>query len=152
MVRDEPEQPQPAASFFDETFQGAHCETDWYEGSVFAHGRFRNGEAPALLGFDDDIHDFCNNNCDEANVNILNLFSRRLKYNMCRNFEWQVCAARGALRGQNSQRVRFAVGLVRVALADDELNPELGVCSGWTDVGCDTGWGFANDVCCKPPL
>ena len=27
----------------------------------------------------------------------------------------------------------------------DGANPPFGECSGWTDVGCGTHWGFAND-------
>ena len=67
---------------------------NWYEGSNQAWGRFHSPRAPALLGFDQDIHSYCRGSCDNANVNILNLFSGNVKYNTCRNFEWQ---ARGAL-------------------------------------------------------
>ena len=87
VVRDMPEWGQSPYNFFEDTFAGVHCDTDWYEGSGFASGNFGGDEAPALLGFDDDIHDYCQWNCDRANVNILNLFSSELKYNSCRNLE-----------------------------------------------------------------
>lgn len=60
-------------------------------------------------------------------------------------FPWQVCAARGLLHGQNSRKIRFALDLERVELSDDDRNPSFGVCSGWTDVGCDMATRFAND-------
>ena len=62
---------------------------NWYEGSNQAWGRFHSPHAPALLGFDNDIHGYCRGSCDNANVNILNLLSGNVKYNTCRNFEWQ---------------------------------------------------------------
>ena len=62
---------------------------NWYEGSNQAWGRFRSPRATALLGFDNDIHSYCRGGCDNANVNILNLFRGNVKYNTCRNFEWQ---------------------------------------------------------------
>ena len=64
---------------------------------------------------------------------------------MCCGAQWQVCAAKGWLAGQNSRRIRFARDLDRIMIGDYQSNPELGVCSGWTDVGCDESWGFAND-------
>ena len=86
VIRDLPEWGQSPHTFFEETYDGVHCaSTDWYENSVFAAGNFDAGrEAPALLGFDSDIHSYCNNNCDAVNANILNLFSSVLKYNSCR--------------------------------------------------------------------
>ena len=67
-----------------------YCQlTDWYEGCPFAHGWF-DTSAPALLGFDYDITGYCNGNCDGTSVNILAIFGENVKYNTCRNFEWQV--------------------------------------------------------------
>ena len=65
----------PATTFWDETSDGTHCGDNWYEGSGQSSGRFQR-PAPALLGFDDSIHWACNNNCDWANYNILQLVRR----------------------------------------------------------------------------
>eukprot|EP00966_Prymnesium_polylepis_P096506 2236114-Prymnesium_polylepis.1 len=48
---------QPASAYFDEAFEGRHCQgTNWYEESHTGNtGRFTAAAAPALLGFDDDI-------------------------------------------------------------------------------------------------
>ena len=61
-------------------------------------------EAPALLGFDESIDGYCQNNggkhdgsasghaiqCVQAQVNILSLYGDKIPYNTCRNAEWQV--------------------------------------------------------------
>ena len=60
------------------------------------------------------------------------------------SLEWLVCAARGLLRGQKSRKIRFARDLRWIRLQGGP-NPRFGVCSGWTDVGCDTQTRFAND-------
>ncbi|KAL3927918.1 MAG: hypothetical protein SGPRY_002610 [Prymnesium sp.] len=91
--------PLKAEKFWEETRTGYHCSDNWYEGSGDAHGDFR-AAAPALLGFDDDIHRVCVGSCDNAGFNILELFSQQVPYNTCRNLEWQVCAAQGKLREQ----------------------------------------------------
>eukprot|EP00966_Prymnesium_polylepis_P238654 5519330-Prymnesium_polylepis.3 len=58
-------EPQPAATYFDEVLSGAHCGSNWYEGNPGALGRqdaqpaFSGPLAPALLGFDESIDDFC---------------------------------------------------------------------------------------------
>jgi hypothetical protein len=66
-----------------------------------------SGQAPALLGFDETIDDFCvadhryhsngyyddwshAGKCANSNNNILALWGNRLTYNMCRNLE-HVC-------------------------------------------------------------
>jgi hypothetical protein len=84
------EKGRSADTFWDEMRAGTHCGEDWYEGSGDAHG-WLAWPSPALLGFDDGIHAVCNNNCDGAGFSILELFSWRVPYNTCRNFEWQVC-------------------------------------------------------------
>lgn len=131
---------QAKTQFFVDVEEGRQClRQDWYEGSTYAHGKFAFFEAPALLGFDDDIHRYCNNKCDDRNVNILNLFGTRVRYNSCRNFEWQACAAQGKLRGQGGNKIRFAT-------APKDLTWErFGVCGGWTDRACDSFSAFAND-------
>ena len=78
-------------------------------------------DAPALFGFDGSIDRFCNNrpkpnpydggighanSCIRSNINILSIYDG--SYNICRNLEWMVCAARGALPGQLSRTVLFS--------------------------------------------
>ena len=78
--------------------------------------------APALLGFDESVHRHCNTklgvavpfgdfehaaSCTAANRNILWL-KGGTKYNLCRNLEWEVCAARGLLPSQSSGAIVFA--------------------------------------------
>eukprot|EP00966_Prymnesium_polylepis_P118656 2743073-Prymnesium_polylepis.1 len=47
---------QPAEQYFDDVSTGKYCnQTDWYEGFQYSHGWF-GASAPALLGFDADIH------------------------------------------------------------------------------------------------
>ena len=145
--RENPWTDQPAERFFDDVKQGRHClGTDWYEGSTTGNrGHFKLDlkAAPALLGFDNDIASFCVGNCDDAGFNILNMFGH-IPYNMCRNFEWQVCAALGMLPRQNTRVTRFA--WPPATLSMDLSEGVFGTCSGYTDRPCQTPWvGFAND-------
>jgi len=128
--------------FFEEASSGAHCGMNWYEGSGEAHGQFAQARAPALLGFDNDIHQFCQHNCDAHNLNILNLFSGPVLYNTCRNFEWQCCAAQGKLPGQGSRAIKFARAPKTVSF---DGYPRFGECSGYTNAACSKESGFAND-------
>ena len=101
---------------------------------------------PALLGFDDDIHQFCGGSsqqCDGTGNNVLMLFDNQVKYNTCRNFEWQVCAAKGLLRRQGGKAIRFARAPKTLDLASSRR--PFGKCSGWTDRSCDSRTGYAND-------
>eukprot|EP00966_Prymnesium_polylepis_P063485 1472635-Prymnesium_polylepis.1 len=85
--------------YFDDVETGVHCaSTDWYAGSspTDNHGNVQ-AEAAALLGFDGDIERYCwdvaghvNAECDRANMHILQLMEGDIKWNICRNFEWQV--------------------------------------------------------------
>lgn len=64
-VRDHHNQHQDAYMYFEETSQGKHCHTNWYEGNVGELGwanRIHNFalKAPALLGFDETIDHYCN--------------------------------------------------------------------------------------------
>ncbi len=43
--------------------------------------------------------------CVKANLNILSLHGERLPYNICRNLEWQTCAAQGKLPGQGTSKL-----------------------------------------------
>ena len=113
-------------TYWEETKHGTHCGQDWYAGSQGQHGQFW-GRASALLGFDDDIHRVCNNNCDQAQYNILQLFDPVVKYSSCRNFEWQVCAAQGKLRGQDGDNILFATAPKHMNL---NTYPPFGCCHG----------------------
>jgi len=136
--RDAPGQRQAPSTYFDDARIGAHCSSNWYEGNV---NRFlgrpearvpkylnHTRPAPALLGFDETIDEFCRDelsrldldhrwksegwahaeNCIRANLNILALYGNRVPYNVCRNLEWMVCAANGWLPGQQGVTIKFA--------------------------------------------
>jgi len=134
----------PTDQFFEDVFSGRYCQsTDWYEGATFAHGWFDAGaNASAVLGFDWDIHAYCDNDCDKANLNMLALFGSSVHYNTCRNFEWQMCAVRGLLLSQSSRQIVFARAPKTVSM---DGWPPFGHCSGFTDNFCDEFTGFAND-------
>lgn len=136
---------QPASKYFEDIFAGTNCwGTDWYEDAHTGnHGNFREWRAPALLGFDSDIGAFCGGNCDSKNRNVLNMFGH-IRYNMCRNFEWQMCAALGKLKGQNSRSIQFA--WPPGVLSMDPAAGVFGTCHGYTDAPCKMpSIGFAND-------
>ncbi|KAL1503249.1 hypothetical protein AB1Y20_011305 [Prymnesium parvum] len=135
-------------AFFDETWRGVHCATDWYQGDDGTHGDFGAAvDAPALLGLDDDIEAYCQRkefawpDCDATGVNIFRLVAG-LPYNTCRNFEWQICAAKGMLGRQKSRKIRFATAPKAMRL---DGTPPLWQCSGFTNNFCSHDDGFAND-------
>lgn len=121
---------QDPTTYFREAFSGAHCGTNWYEGNKGKLGEADrlptySADAPALLGFDETIDGYCgqtpktNKNqykdawphareCVHANLNILSLYGSRVPYNICRNLEWQVCAAMGRLPGQRGPHIIFS--------------------------------------------
>jgi hypothetical protein len=104
------------ARFFDDVWWGRDCARNWYTGNHGGLGRVDGGPteewvrphftaaAPALLGFDESIEAFCTARggrhghaemCVEVNHNILSLYGNAIRYNTCRNLEWQsVCGAR----------------------------------------------------------
>jgi len=136
--------PQPADTYFDELLRGTHCQTtDWHENAPWGNqGNFRQDAAPALLGFDNSIHSFCPGGCDQFGYNILQLFGS-IPYNICRNFEWQMCAAKGFLWKQASKRIVFAHAPKNVWM---DGWPPFDQCHGYTDTGgCDRWTEFAND-------
>jgi len=155
--------------FFQETKAGKHCDTNWYEGNNGPLGyqdsrpQFSD-QAPALLGFDETIDQFCKDerkqwfdnkfypqdhagSCLNSNHNILSLYGKRVQYNLCRNLEWQVCAALGKLPGQGGFGMRFSY---RPADLDVYGWKPLWQCHGFRepdawerDPGC--GDGYATD-------
>lgn len=160
-----------ASRYFADALSGAHCPSNWYNGNPGTLGMqvpTFSGDAPALLGFDETIDTYCAaqpatntapdggnwhaHQCIAANLNILSLYGERVPYNLCRNLEWQVCAALGKLPGQSETYVVFSK-------APSELHPGVtsskpfGQCRGWRDTrgGCEGGYAtddiFFLEVC-----
>ena len=113
------------AKFFAEALAGKWCDRNWYEGA-WGKGAARpccGKPAPALLGFDESIWQFCSRavnkpaagfsqtemaaRCVMSNNNILRLMGGAWKWNMCQNFAWQLCAATGRLPGQDGAKLHF---------------------------------------------
>lgn len=116
--RDHPRRNHPARLFFADAYNGTFCRTNWYEGHPGLLGmegalpRFSQ-PAPALLGTDDGIHDYCvaqlttaerarprhrkgapghvANSCMAANINILNMVGHRVPWNLCRAYTAGSC-------------------------------------------------------------
>ena len=158
---------QPASAFFDGVATGRHCSrTRWMH---FYNNRdavvFRRDgtpdfsrRAPAILGFDDDdgsIGGLCESRgwgdtklqrCVRANLQILSIDAS--DYNLCRNLEWQACAAQGKLANQDGNLIVFAAapGSLHTGGSYGHL---FNRCSGWTPTGVDSGTfpnaGYAND-------
>ena len=162
VVRDQPWASQTSDTFFNEALHGQHCDGNWFEGNGGTLGRqgpdFSEAHAPALLGFDESIDEYCEHNlqgkngngmghasrCVAANMNILSLYGDRLPYNICRNLEWQTCAAQGKLPGQGDSTIKFAKAPRTLDLV---RNNRLGVCSGWVPSQVPKGgiYGYATD-------
>jgi len=154
--RDRHDRVQPASRYFEQLHSGQHCNTNWYEGNAgllglphiiptFAH------HAPALLGFDEAIDEYCNSKggtgghaeaCIQASLNILSLYGNRVPYNICRNYEWLVCSALGKLPGQGSKTIIFSEA---PSALDFTRSPRLGHCSGWSPIDCQGQNGYATD-------
>ena len=114
-----------ARRFFDETATGMHCNRNWLEGTH--EWPVYSVDAPALLGFGGgSMLEYClqvlgqkprhvwwansqeiADACVRAQKNILRLKSG---WSMCKNLEWQVCAAKGLLHGQgkHTRAITFA--------------------------------------------
>ena len=152
--------------YFDMTLQQSQCTgTNWFEGTFqdgINGGRGKQqdftGAAPALLGFAQAIDDACtsalaNHNrewfghaerCVKVNRNILSMFSERMPYNICRNVEWLVCAARGQLQGQVAHDIIFATA--PKTLTPDGPEKPLGQCGGWKPEAKPAGgYGYTLD-------
>ena len=105
---------QRPEQYFDDALSGRFCSSNWYEGTsdpgspheadgdpIGVTGpAFADFDSyPALLGFDENIDQMCRapgssgghaQECVKKGLNILSLFSEKVPYNTCRNFEWQV--------------------------------------------------------------
>ena len=216
---------QTREAFFAELRAGKVCQNNWYEGNPGELGRanrmpdFGGKPAPALLGFDETIGDFCASRlggwnspgvrqlgngemCVRAGINILSLYGKRQPYNVCRNFEWQacqpeprifracerpltcahcrvplgkqasaliphrscsdpsriapfshgrpppqVCAAKGLLPGQPSNRSLLFARAPRDLHPEGETGKPLGKCCGFAEAGAVArgGLGYATD-------
>lgn len=86
--------------------------------------------------------------CIRANHNILSLYGDAIPYNVCRNLEWQVCAAKGTLPGQ--ARRALDRGDIVFAVAPGTLHPyggahPIGSCTGYHPAGCgDVGYASSD--------
>ena len=148
---------QDSHTYFADAASGRHCNTNWYEGNggqLGAEGhiwQFGGSEgAPALLGFDDTIDHACHKGqgchehaecCVKHNYNILSLYGWRVPYNICRNLEWQTCAAKGLIPGQKDRKIVFAIE-PRGVTPDGSNGRKLGVCGGWTPAKTPIGGAF----------
>ena len=153
--------------YFTDVERGTHCGDNWYEGAGGNLGERDKppsftANAPALFGFDDAIDSYCEwqqhanqwyeatirhpLTCVASNLNILALYGTRLQYNVCRNLEWQVCAARGELPGQRGPHVVFAVAPKTLDPGPNSPRP-FGQCRGWREWGSehDCSRGYATD-------
>lgn len=147
-VEGDPLRPIAPRSFFDQTLNGTHCGSNWYEAHSAQQMTVFPGAAPALLGFDDSIHQECDRkagngttgaeseyyHCVQASVNILYLpwqRTARTPYNLCRNLEWLVCALTARLPGQPSTGdIRFAKPPKLLDPSPNSKRP-LGRCRGY---------------------
>ena len=158
-------QRQSAGKYFDDALNGAACRSNWYEGNPgrlgdpAGHARYAQ-PAPALLGFDESIDGYCAAQlgdfdgaaqtghamrCVHANLNILSLFGDRVPYNICRNLEWQTCAAKGLLPGQGNSGIRFAKAPKTLDPSGSTGKP-LDECCGWVPNQVNGGvYGYATD-------
>jgi len=150
---------QSTSKYFDDLESGTHCFSNWYEGNEGRLGRrgplFGATDAPAVLGFDEDIDNFCRVGqgcnghaqcCVDHGFNILSLYGDRVPYNICRNLEWQVCATQGKLLGQSTRTIKFARSPKSLA-PDGSTGKTLGRCKGWVPHDLPKGgiFGYATD-------
>lgn len=164
-VRDQSWLRQPSHEYFEQVVTGANCNTNWYEGNNGWLGRSNvlprfggKGEgAPAVLGFDESIDRICLRGqhcrehadcCVKHGYNILSLYGDRVPYNICRNLEWQVCAAKGLLPGQpqSAPTIIFARAPNSIA-PDGSQGQPLGQCGGWKPERRPQGgaYGYATE-------
>ena len=147
--------------YFDNLAKGVGCDSNWMAGALPGGGRPEFTEiAPALLGYDEAIAAYCLGNpssdlpppgwqkkaipaCIAANLNVLAIFDNEHPYSLCKNLEWQVCAALGRLPGQGSRTIRFATEPGGLILAEGP-HP-FGRCRGHSPKGCKIGYS-SDDI------
>ena len=86
--------------------------------------------------------------CAQLGLNLLNLASWRVPYNICRNLEWLVCAATGQLPNQGgAASIRFSLPPAQLQPFGEER--PLGVCGGWRPSTAPrdepSSFGYGND-------
>jgi len=148
-----------AGEYFDSILNGFVCPVNWNQGNTSLLWRVGDYEqfpqpAPAVLGLHESVDAFCKQrrsdsedvdqaeSCRRASVNVLSLERPR---NMCRHFEWTMCAATGRLPGQKGLKLVFAT-------APNSLmgfaSPFAGKCKGWRPdwrpADC-ADFGYASD-------
>jgi len=154
--------------FFEQAWNGTDCSRNWYTGNRGGLGQSNGGPtkawvsphftaaAPALLGFDRNINWHCHGTdfdhaeaCTKRNVNILSLYGEEIPYSVCRNLEWQVCAAKGTLPGQKSSTIIFSMPPKDLQVQGGDF--PLGSCSSYAPFGCGGGYAsgdiFYLEVC-----
>jgi hypothetical protein len=116
------------ASWVSEMEAGTACARNWYQGNrgcadqrvVPAYSQ----TAPAMIGTHQSVSRRCSNRrgvpamppyprhsgdskrqCIVNHINALALFGSKPRYDMCRNLEWIVCAAKGSLPGQEGSGI-----------------------------------------------
>ena len=163
-------------AFFDRLIAGdkAICDRNWYSAippkHLAKHVPTMEADAPSVLGFDDDIKDYCmainhysdvqrwrlnasaptsrrrlgsaSTECARANRTMLEMDDD--EYNSCRNLEWQTCAARGRVPGQKTASIVFATAPGEVEMDGADGKPTLSSCIGHAPYDCGSV-GFAND-------
>ena len=116
------------------------CDRNWFEGSLVGQAGQKNsrptfpaGKAPALMGFDDTIRDYCNEQlgyvypgeinhaiaagCAQTNLNIMRVAQG---WSMCMNLEWLLCATRGLLPGMGDERIIYFASAPNSLRNDDK--------------------------------
>mmetsp|Transcript_39965 Transcript_39965/g.97062 ORF Transcript_39965/g.97062 Transcript_39965/m.97062 type:complete len:464 (+) Transcript_39965:28-1419(+) len=153
--------------FFDDAWWGRQCKRNWFsgnQGNLGTHGPTDSrstphftDRAPALLGFDTSIDELCHGDegsqhgaaCVQQNYNILSLYGTEVPYNLCRNLEWQGCAAKGELHGQRSKTIIFSFAPKKLRV--DGGRYPLGSCNSYAPLGCESGYAsgdiFYLEVC-----
>jgi hypothetical protein len=165
--------PGGSSKFFNDAFNGHSCMSrNWYTGNGGDLGLYGpvladwnpsgnphfTANAPALLGFDEEINRMCHTKnqehatgCTRANFNILSLYGEEIPYNLCRNFEWQLCAAKGTLPGQGSKHITFAGAPKDLLISGWDAKHPLGSCNSYAPRGCGGGYAsgdiFFQEVC-----
>ncbi|KAL1510991.1 hypothetical protein AB1Y20_005816 [Prymnesium parvum] len=149
------------ADFFDAAWDGRSCGRNWYTGNAGSLGQPDGGPdkrwvrphftaaAPALLGFDRNINWQCDGRddyhaeaCVKHNLNILSLYGNEVPYNMCRNLEWQICAAKGQLPGQETRTIIFSAAPNELRVHGGDF--PLGACNSFAPLGCRRGYASAD--------
>lgn len=147
--------------YFQNVLAGTGCDRNWFQGY---HGDSKDDRpeftaaAPALLGFDGTIWDLCteqvaadypylhdgysnqemSRRCIATNHNILRL---QRHWDMCTNLEWQLCAAKGLLPGQQGRGIAFSTAPKTLSIGEWH-NPTTWPCQ----QGCPPSHYSVGDV------